>query len=803
VFSILICCAGTVPAAVPLNCPAGLPIGEMQFSVQPPDAKLHALPLRGINRLEEGDKILYSPLKLRMNPKGGEVALVLTPAASTSNELPKLVVLEPHSATEAAEWEVPFRVAVVALVYGPSGVNAKHVKAFLTKDDDLIAQLADYAEKTAQTELLLAAIAAGGGPGGSDIDGAMAGFGSQYGLNAQIDKTQPRDQQTLAMIRTINPALGGVDPVNADSSQKMAQSAVLASSVAGMFFGTPFGLAAGGTALFINMRTIMFPNTEFRSSYAQITSPATERLDLCGKRDAMKPRTRVAYLWATRIPNAKAPAVKVGAADHLPVEQAAPLTVTMNDDAWKIIDRAHDWKLISESSKKDYPVKVKSIAAQKSLQVDLSGTKAEPGAYKLQAAWDWDTMKTEGQVWVAPLSDFKTAHLIPESQDKLHEEQGKIVAQAEGADFEFVDKVAVVKTGDKYNPPVNVPFSLPKGKQQGPQDRLEFELDTKQLAAGDYSLTILQQDGQAHAVPIKILPPGPTIDNTPLVVNAGEGEQSVWLHGLNLDRLAKLELTGATVRLGPIRDGGREALVNLKPETQPGMNLDLKEYAQNVSQPTVAANAVQVAGPRPQVLDAQISLPPGNSVSLLKGELPAGAFVSVALRVKNAGSETSVRMHCAGSGSREVVLRVGEQNPAGSVQSTGADALFLTFDPGMWPAGCAVSAALENRTEGRSKPYSVGKVVRVPRIDGFEMTDEKAGADYAGKLTGTDLEVIAKVGWSPDAGTDVTGLPVPLGGDSRKQSLQIALPWPPPSPKAPLWIWFRGETQGRATTVKY
>jgi hypothetical protein len=40
------------------------------------------------------------------------------------------------------------------LVYGPQGLSAKKVKAFFAKDDDLIAQLADYAEKTAQTEAL-------------------------------------------------------------------------------------------------------------------------------------------------------------------------------------------------------------------------------------------------------------------------------------------------------------------------------------------------------------------------------------------------------------------------------------------------------------------------------------------------------------------------------------------------------------------------------------------------------------------------------------------------------------------------
>src|ERR1035438_10054518 len=33
------------------------------------------------------------------------------------------------------------------------------------------------------------------------------------------------------------------------------------------------------------------------------------------------------------------------------------------------------------------------------------------------------------------------------------------------------------------------------------------------------------------------------------------------------------------------------------------------------------------------------------------------------------------------------------------------------------------------------------------------------------------------------------------------QTLRIAMPWPSPTPKAPLFVWLRGETEGRATRV--
>jgi len=43
-----------------------------------------------------------------------------------------------------------------------------------------------------------------------------------------------------------------------------------------------------------------------------------------------------------------------------------------------------------------------------------------------------------------------------------------------------------------------------------------------------------------------------------------------------------------------------------------------------------------------------------------------------------------------------------------------------------------------------------------------------------------------------------TELPRPVAGEGSKQTLRIAMPWPSPTPKAPLFVWLRGETDGRA-----
>ena len=794
-------------AADPVSCAAGVPLGDLQLSVQS-DPKLPALPLRSINRLGEGDRILYAPVKLRR--KGGEVAVVIAPApakdgAHASKDGPKIEVLKPKSADRPEQWTVPFRTGVVALVYGPDGISAKRVKRFLAQDEALIAQLADYAEKTAQTEALLSALANANPSGPNDaVDGALHGFASQYGISGAIDRNLPRDQQMLAAMRALNPALSSVDPVAPDPAARVQQSAVLATSVAGMFLGSTVGLAASGGALFMNLRSMLFPGTEFRSSFAQVSAPAAQVLDLCGKREPPQPRTRIAYLWAARIPNAAPPDVKIALNDHLPAGQKALLGVAMDDSAWKIVDRARDWRLEPPAGGKAFPVKVHSLPEQKTLEIDLSSSAPPPGSYRLRAGWDWDTFSANGEVQVAPLADFHEARLTPESQDRMREQTGKIVVQAEGADFEFVEKAAVVRTGDKYTPPAAVPFSLPRGPQRGPQNRLEFVVDTRPLAAGDYSLLLTQTGGLTHSLSFKILPPGPKIENVPLLLNAGEGEQTIVLKGDNLDRLAKLETDGASLELGPLQGGERLVQARLNSGVAPGATMLLRAYAQNTSRPEIVPGGVKVVPPKPQILGSEFSLPPNTDVKLKTGELPAGIFVSASLRVRRAGPDTRVRLRCGASDSDEAVIRVGEQTPDGSVQSISADTLFLSFDPGKWQTGCTISAVLDNGEEGASKAYRLGRVVRLPHVESFQLTEDKTPeGDYIGRLVGTGLETIGKVGWTAGEGIAVSALPAPVEGADRKQSLQIALPWPPPSPHAPLYVWFRGESEGRLTNIRY
>src|SRR6202012_5974072 len=106
------------------------------------------------------------------------------------------------------------------------------------------------------------------------------------------------------------------DPLAPRSAQPIGQAAGMVTSVAEMFFGSPIGLAAGGTALLLNMGALAFPRSEFRSTFSEAIPD--DGMGLCGKITPVAPHTRVAFLWAARVPNASAPKLTVEKANSLP-----------------------------------------------------------------------------------------------------------------------------------------------------------------------------------------------------------------------------------------------------------------------------------------------------------------------------------------------------------------------------------------------------------------------------------------------------------------------------------------------------
>ncbi len=775
-------------------CPAGGPIGSVDLRVLSTRGG-EPLPLRTINRLEEGDKLLYRPLLRAGEERKGEVALVLVPAnkAAAGEDLR---ILDPKSANKPQEWSVPWRVSVVAFVYGPSGLIAKKVQSFLERDEELVAQLADYAEKTAQTEALIAALSS---PSSSSVavQSALQGFSSQYGLNVQIDRNAPSNQQALTLFRTLNPAIASYDPITPQGAQSYGQTAGLATSVATLFFGSPVGLAAGGTAMLLELRSLAFPHAEFRSSFSQ-TLP-NDGLGLCGRRDPVPPHTKVAYLWASRVPNAGPPQLSINRENSLPASVKSPIPVGASDIDWKFVDRAHGWALQSGNDK-PIPLAVHKLGDSKALELDLSAVK--PGKYSLVANWDWDRFPVKGDIEVRPLANFASVRPITSSLDLLVAKTGKVPVTLEGGDFEFVTRVQIEKLNDKFASPEPVPFVLPRGLRQGAQERMDIQVNTIDLDPGEYRLMLSQLDGATHSVPVKILPPPPLIDNLPIVLNQGVSALEFRLKGERLNLLERLEVSRGTVVLGPACANQRErtATVHIANNIAAGTSLALQAYIHDRSEPLTLSDAVRIAGARPNILEMRVSQPPDQDVQLEPGELPGGAYLSAMLRVEHLQSNGVVKLSCEQPGGNNITLHLGDRTGPLSLQQLAPGQLFLSFDTGSWLNGCVLEALIANGSEGESEPFKLGRVVRVPKIEKFELPAGDASGSLYAKLTGQSLETIERIGWSADAGELVTGLPLPIAGDAARQSLRALIP-APPDPAAFLYLWLRGESKARLTKV--
>jgi hypothetical protein len=327
------------------------------------------------------------------------------------------------------------------------------------------------------------------------------------------------------------------------------------------------------------------------------------------------------------------------------------------------------------------------------------------------------------------------------------------------------------------------------------------EVDTGALQPGPYLLTLTREATTAD-VPIRVLPPLPKLN--PVRVNMGEREQTVTFMGTALDRIEGIESERAVIGLKPANNEGtrREATVRLTGGAAELLALAVK--VEGMSQAVRFPGLLQVAGARPRIREAKASVPRDLSVATRDGELPAGSWVNFSVAIEPSGIQPALHLQCAEAG-RSVqteVVRAGEKRPSAQWTSAGDAAWFLSVDPGaIGQSGCTLQAAIETEALGKSDPFSLGKVVRLPRIEGFALTDEKIAEGYAGSVRGFDLETIEKTGWSAQAGVVAPELPRPVAGEGARQTLRIAVPWPSPSPKAPLYIWLRGESEGRATRV--
>lgn len=793
-------------ATPPLICASGGAVGTVDLRVASPSGKANqALPLRTITRLEEGDIVQYQPVLRAREARKGDVTMVLVPANKKASGQSKFLIFDPRSAGRPQHWKVPWRTSLVAFVYGPSGLNVKKVQSFLDTDDELIGELADYADKTEKTEALIAALTSSDNSRES-VSAALHGFSSQFGSSSGtglgtgsgLTKGTSLNQQSMTMITVINPTIANYDPIAGEGARPVGQTAGLASTVGQMFFGDPIGLAAGGTAVLLNLQAMAFPKTQFRSMFSQ--AMPDQAMGLCGKTGDIPVHTRLAYLWASRIPNTNAPKFLVGNANSLPADLKSPLPLLGSKDAWKFVDRARDWMLTPETGK-PIPVKVHILADTHSVELALDKN-VKPGNYTLSAKWDWDDLKVTGSIDVRPVSDFAQAKLTELAQARLVAGKGKVPLTLEGCDFEFVTRAQIKKLNDEFASANTVPFVLPKGLRDGVQDHMDIQADTSDLDAGNYELILSQVDGKSHDVPLTVLPPPPVIDNLPITVNQDVSTITFDLKGKRLNLLRHLELAKGTALLGKASADGtdREVTVKLKPGIVAGTTLAIRASVANHIDPLTFEDGVHVGPSLPAISGVTISQLPAQAIQLAPGELPGASTLSAMLRVSHLATGSSLHLECEQTSTGAITLQPGEPGKDARLEQLTPGELFVTFSTGAWINGCRMQASVIGST-GNSEPHLIGTIVDVPTIEQFDVAPEGTGDQVDAMLTGHHLETIQKTGWAPDQGTPVSTLPQPMSSDGLEQKLDLQLPMPP-TPDAVLYVWLRGENKARVTTVR-
>lgn len=344
---------------------------------------------------------------------------------------------------------------------------------------------------------------------------------------------------------------------------------------------------------------------------------------------------------------------------------------------------------------------------------------------------------------------------------------------------------------------------------------MEVKAPTNTLAPGEHRILLTQTNGKTQAVPVVVHPPNPKILNTPYAANLDETSQVIVLRGTGLERIEKLTGKDASWELAAAPEGSgnlieRSVTVKLHAGLSAGQILSPSMKIEGIHEPVGIPGLLRVAPPRPKIVSVNESFRKTGGVALHPGEIPAGVAVSFALHTENVSAAPSLEVTCANAGDAKQTLdlkpggQVG-QNGQAELDYTGDGILFLSLVPGaVGQSGCEMTADVATLDAGASDPVALGRVIRLPQIDKFSLSgDALGGSLYSGALTGQDLQTIEKTGWSATTGYPVEGIPTPAPGSAGEQTLRIELPWPPPSPGAPVYIWLRGEDQGRKTNATY
>jgi hypothetical protein len=194
-------------------------------------------------------------------------------------------------------------------------------------------------------------------------------------------------------------------------------------------------------------------------------------------------------------------------------------------------------------------------------------------------------------------------------------------------------------------------------------------------------------------------------------------------------------------------------------------------------------------------------------IALRPNEFPAGYTLTAVLDVRNIDVKSELRLACAEGVGAQAGLHIGSKDAVSSLQRLSSDQLFVSYDTSGFPAGCTLQAWLDNGRAGRSQPFTVAHLIRLPKIASVTPLASLTSVEnavpvglHAYEVTGENLEMIGQLAWDQNLGVEVTGLPAAIPGKGQLEALMVNLP-DPPNPGAPLYVWLRGETSSRATTV--
>jgi len=731
------------------------------------------MPMRQINNLPAGYKVRYQPGAVPPDmSKDAAIALALVPKTGDG----QLSILAPGPAASTGEWTVPFDTSVVMLIFAPQGFEEKRLTTLVTRDPAIVSALAEYADQTNDLEATLEALR------NLDDDTEVA-------LEPGRAST-PTELALLALVRALNPAVSSYDPFGtgrrAGPTSRMGQGANL-------FFENAGGVIPGGGALPM-VKQFLMPDTEFRSVYGAAANSATGAgsMTLCAQR---QPRTRnkVAYVWAYRLTNAKAPSAQIvatadGAAD-VPLGLRTSVALKLPPGAnWDLLGRVTDWGLVSPSGGAPLHITAYPSTATRELRLDLRGFAGLPGVYQIEGRWDWGALRLSGSLRLHQLDALNAAKLTPESQDKLVIDTGLIALDLTGPNLRFIEHAWMHRPESERRIDVDLPT-----KRDGPADRLRVEVDTDGLHAGSYFLALTRVDGATTDIPVRLLTAAPRIESTGLRLNLGDAPRTIVLSGMGLDQIQALESPQATIELKPATPNAtkREATVRLRPTATAGATLELAARVDGRAGLLHFPGVFQVVPARPRITAVRTAAPVDLSIPLREGEIPAGSFVSFTLKVESS-SQSTLTLKCDGA-TNSVPQTFTAPDPT---------TLFFSIDPGsIGNTGCKLTAVMESELLGISDPFTLGTLVRVPRIEKFSVTNDAAPGGYIGVLEGWDLETIERTGWNTTLGLPTAELPRPIAGQGAKQTLRIAIPWPSPAPKSPLFVFLRGESQGRPTRI--